>query len=69
MYSFFADTVPIKNGWLDRLYEEVEYSSDFWMKGITLLNIVIMYQFKGAYTEGKKSHWIIVTLFVDVQNT
>ena len=28
-----SDTVPIRNLWLDRLYEEVKYSSDFWMKG------------------------------------
>ena len=27
------DTVPIRKLWLDRLYEEVEFSTDFWIKG------------------------------------
>jgi hypothetical protein len=28
-----SDAIPIRKYWMDRIYEEIEYSSDFWVKG------------------------------------
>jgi hypothetical protein len=30
---FEPDTLPVRALWLDRLYEQVEYGGDFWLKG------------------------------------
>lgn len=34
-YLFYMepDTVPIRALWMDRIYEEVEFVEDFWVKG------------------------------------
>jgi hypothetical protein len=64
-YLFYMepDTVPIREGWLDKVYEEVEFVDDFWVKGSiyrgTQCSVL------SNICKEVPSHWITVIVSVD----